>query len=316
MQKSKWLLSLFFAFVAIGFLVTPGVSAKVLDLPVALNQLTAEIPAGRNLAFVGIDDLQGRRSALGLLAMRQMEPGLIRICKERGIKLLEREGLQLIIDEWKLEMSGITASDKGAQTLLGADFIITGNVSTDGDQVDIYLRSLSLEDGRVISSAKVRQPRGIFGDAGVAKGASLENKGQGLSPEQANYAESSDGKLKLWTSAHEYRIGSRLTVFFQVAAPSYVTLIDVMPDGEKTVIFPNPYQPNNFCQPGITYQVPSADGSFVAEVTGPAGTDRIMAVTSKGPDLDKALVNSRGIKLTRSIVDTTERRAIISIKIK
>ncbi|MCS5621831.1 MAG: DUF4384 domain-containing protein, partial [Nitrospinaceae bacterium] len=61
---------------------------------------------------------------------------------------------------------------------------------------------------------------------------------------------------------------------------SYLTMLDVNPNGNITVIFPNKFHRDNFIKSGVTYQVPSPDYNFEFKVTGPAGLERIKAIVT------------------------------------
>ena len=57
-------------------------------------------------------------------------------------------------------------------------------------------------------------------------------------------------------------------------------MLDVNPNGNITVIFPNKFHRDNFIESGVTYQVPSPDYGFEFKVTGPAGLERIKAIVT------------------------------------
>ena len=57
-------------------------------------------------------------------------------------------------------------------------------------------------------------------------------------------------------------------------------MLDVMPNGNIVVIFPNKFHRDNFIEAGVTYQVPSPDYGFEFKVTGPAGLERIKAIVT------------------------------------
>lgn len=274
----------------------------------ALNSLVTALPDGKFLAFTELRDINGSISPLSTAVFHSLESKVLRTCGQQNIQLIEREAMQLILDEWKLEMSGLTGSDKGAKELLGADLILTGKVATEGELAHIYLKALDLSNGAVLAATEAWQP--------LPTGINLQAKETVKEGTISNQATSDDGNLKLWTEAKEYAFGENLAVYFEVTQPSYVTLIDITPDGEKTVIFPNAAMRDNFSRPGTTYRIPPIDSPLQIEVTGPAGKDRIIAFTSDKPGLDSRIVQTRGIKFTSKLVATTQSRAAISIDIK
>ena len=57
-------------------------------------------------------------------------------------------------------------------------------------------------------------------------------------------------------------------------------MLDVSPNGNITVIFPNKFHKDNFIESGVTYQFPSPDYGFEFKVAGPAGLERIKAIVT------------------------------------
>ena len=283
-----------------------------------LTALVSSVSPPSSIAFVGLRGLEGEKSELANAAFFKLEPILINLCREQGLTMIERDDLQLIMNEWKLEMNGLTKSDQGAQTLLGADIILTGKVKVELPDVHLFLKAINLKDGKILSGAEIRQPAEEYGKAALAEQKAPAPVPAAAVPPPApitNKSASEDAKIKLWTSANSYNIGDKLTVFFEVSEAAYVSVVDVTPDGETTIIFPNSSQENNYCVPGLTYQIPSAEGDVDLEITGPIGTDRIMAMTSPKPQVAQEAAKSRGVKFTGAIVNTTTSRASIAFDI-
>lgn len=284
----------------------------------ALSDLVAALPSRTVLAFTGLSGLEGEKTELAGIAAFKLEPVLVSLCRDKGITLIERDKLQLILNEWKLEMGGLTKSDQGARELLGADIILTGKVKVDLPNVHLLLKTINLKDGKILAATEIRQPAEQYGKAALEESKSTVSVIAATPPPQqkTNQAASDDGKIKLWTVAETYAVGDKMTVFFEVSEAAFVTVVDITPDGEKTIIFPNSYQENNFCKPGIVYQIPPPDAFFSLEVTEPAGKDRIMAMTSPKPQVEQDVVKTRGLKFTNAIVNATNSRASIAFDIK
>jgi len=92
-----------------------------------------------------------------------------------------------------------------------------------------------------------------------------------------------DGHLTLWTNKADYNIGEKMTVNFSVDKPMFVRLVVINSSGEISTLFPNVYQSDNYCKPGITYQVPPQQADFTLDIGGPSGIDKIRAVASSKP---------------------------------
>jgi TolB-like protein len=100
-------------------------------------------------------------------------------------------------------------------------------------------------------------------------------------------------KVKTWTDKKEYEINEKIVFYVKAEENGYLTMLDVGPNGNITVIFPNKYHRENFIRAGVTYQVPSPNYGFEFDVQGPAGLERIKAIVTLNKisllklDLDK-----------------------------
>ena len=92
-----------------------------------------------------------------------------------------------------------------------------------------------------------------------------------------------DGRLSLWTSKPDYNIGEKMIVSFSVDKPMFVRLVVINSSGEISTLFPNVYQSDNYCKPGVSYQVPPQTAEFSLDIGGPSGTDKIRAIASSRP---------------------------------
>jgi TolB-like protein len=85
---------------------------------------------------------------------------------------------------------------------------------------------------------------------------------------------------EVWTDKKEYEINEKIVFYVKADKNGYLTLFDVGPNGNITVIFPNKYHRENFIRSGVTYQVPSPNYGFEFDVQGPAGLERIKAIVT------------------------------------
>ncbi len=92
-----------------------------------------------------------------------------------------------------------------------------------------------------------------------------------------------DANLKLWTNKTNYNVGEKMVVNFSVDKPMFVRVVVINSEGEISTLFPNVYQSDNYCKPGIIYQVPPKNAEFTLDIRGPSGTDKIRAVASASP---------------------------------
>ena len=129
--------------------------------------------------------------------------------------------------------------------------------------------------------------------------------------------------VEAWTDKKEYEINEKIVFYVKSEKNGYLTMLDVGPNGNITVIFPNKFHRDNFVRAGVTYQVPSPNYGFEFDVQGPAGLERIKAIVTLNKvsllklDLDKGFhsVNRETTRGTRTIqalsklVDSVESTA-------
>ena len=100
-------------------------------------------------------------------------------------------------------------------------------------------------------------------------------------------------KVETWTDKKDYEINEKIVFYVKSDKNGYLTMLDVGPKGDITVIFPNKFHRDNFIRAGVTYQVPSPNYGFEFDVQGPAGLERIKAIVTLNKvsllklDLDK-----------------------------
>lgn len=100
--------------------------------------------------------------------------------------------------------------------------------------------------------------------------------------EQLLTAENSNApfNIKVWTDKDLFRIGEPVIFYLRADRDCYITLLDQGTSGALRVIFPNPYQRDNFIHAGKTYAVPDPAAGFEIRVDGPPGIERVKAIAS------------------------------------
>jgi len=84
-------------------------------------------------------------------------------------------------------------------------------------------------------------------------------------------------------SLDRYALGESITVDFWANRDCYVTLINIGPTGNITILFPNAYIQDNFIHANQTYAFPGKDHPFDFKLTGPAGIETIKAIVTLKP---------------------------------
>ena len=80
-----------------------------------------------------------------------------------------------------------------------------------------------------------------------------------------------------------YARGERVRLFVQTSKDAYVTVLNVDPAGETTVLFPNQYQSDNLVRARRAVEVPDPNSRSQVVVSGPVGTELIKVVASTRP---------------------------------
>jgi hypothetical protein len=89
-----------------------------------------------------------------------------------------------------------------------------------------------------------------------------------------------DYALELSLNKNRFKIGDQLTLKFTVKEALYVNIAVINSLGDVTMIYPNPYQKNNYSVPGVTYQIPPQGGKTTLDISGPTGTEHVVAIAS------------------------------------
>ena len=279
-----------------------------------LPQLFSPLPVGATVAFKGILAPPEEKSRAEFVTLR-LDPRLMELARKHKISVLERTTLKLILDEWALNDISDSKVDSGARNLLGADYLITGQMRKQGKRYYCTLKTLDLQNGKIVSFCS-----GWLGPALLPDQQSLPAP---VSPAMAarkqaaaNRGTSAEGDLQLWTDKERYAIGDTMTIYFTVNKPYYVQIIDVDPAGKISTVFPNPYQPDALCYPGTTYQVPPRNAPFELKLTPPTGVDRLKAIASPTPIATRVSSKTRGISFTRKIIQAAPTRTQLTFTIE
>lgn len=120
--------------------------------------------------------------------------------------------------------------------------------------------------------------------------------------------------LALKTNQAEYAIGDPLQISFAVNAPMYIRLYNVSSTGEITQLLPGSAKSDQPVKPGQSYQVPSTGYSW--DISGPAGTDKILAVGSSQPFPRDATLVTRSGDFTKEAQERYSARAALAIRIR
>jgi TolB-like protein len=171
------------------------------------------------------------------------------------------------------------------------DFYIRGSYRMEKGGLDIGARLIETKTSTVHSSAKTLIRRKAINPEDLAlldpKGTPIDmlessdsyqetlEKLVAMKPDKASF------NVKVWTNKNEYQVGDKLVFSVKAEENGYLTLLDINPKGNVTVIFPNQFHQNNYIQAGITYQVPSPNYGFEFAIQEPPGLERVKAIVTR-----------------------------------
>lgn len=144
--------------------VAPAAADGYASMAKTLAKNLKKLP-GKKVAVVPFSYADGRRSPGGRLVADLLETELV---KRSGPALVERTNMDKILDEIKLEQTGLVMPESAlkAGRLAGADILITGTLmDAGGDRLDVHSRLIRLDTGEVLAAAKARVRRGWADDS-------------------------------------------------------------------------------------------------------------------------------------------------------
>jgi len=220
------------------------------------------------------------------------------------IALAERSGLKSVMDEIAFNLSGFVdeASAVKAGKLHGVQAMIIADM-TGGP---LSARVVHVETSRIIAAAsgteytavaeKLARCIEIFIARERLK--TMRNDSKDITLRFA-VEKSSPGTRGITISDRgSMRIGDSIVFTFSADKAGYVTIVDIQPNGDVVLLYPNDFSENNKVTAGKTYRIPSIDDGFDIKVTEPEGTDTLIAFFTTAPVewLDKKKLSGEGFK--------------------
>ncbi len=205
----------------------------------------------------------------------------------RFIALVEQAEIARITEEMEKGQSGLIDESTAARAgkIHGIQVMVMGTVS--GSLVSG--RAVHVETGKIIATAS-----GTLSD--------IDSLGEKLASGIESYLaretlkhlrnDSPEVDFRFWAErpgqasrglsvGGKAKIGDKITFRFKSSADGYCTIVDMQPNGDVVVLFPNDTQPDNRVAAGREYSVPSSDDAFEITVTEPAGIDTVVAFFTK-----------------------------------
>ena len=261
------------------------------------NQLIRNIPPGKNplLGVMPFKDLRYER----------VTP-FSRVLNEDIKTLLARA------DDLKLKEIEFTEDQQPREIAKanGLDYYVSGSYRMERGGLEVRSRLINTQTKTIQSSANILIERKELNPEDIALIDTMADEFKSAQKKK-NYQEQLEKlvaakphkatfKAKVWTDKKEYEINEKIVFYVKADKNGYLTMLDVGPNGNITVIFPNKYHRENFIRAGVTYQVPSPNYGFEFDVQGPAGLERIKAIVTLNKvsllklDLDKGFHSVKG----------------------
>ena len=94
-----------------------------------------------------------------------------------------------------------------------------------------------------------------------------------------------------------YGLGERLQLFVQSNKDAYVTVLNVAPNGDTAVLFPNEHQPDNQVPANAVMRIPGRESGTALVVSEPVGAEliKVLASTSSRPVFEAAELGRAGV---------------------
>lgn len=107
----------------------------------------------------------------------------------------------------------------------------------------------------------------------------------------------------------DYRLGDAVTLAVTTLQPCNLTVIDIAPSGRVRTLFPSETTSNNAVGAQQTVLVAGGSSATALRVSGPGGTEQILAICTTEPVPIRALADGDRIGLARDLAVVTARPA-------
>jgi hypothetical protein len=94
--------------------------------------------------------------------------------------------------------------------------------------------------------------------------------------------------LRLLNASTPVRKGEKVQFEFTVSHDCHVYLVDIQPDGTVNLLFPNPFQKDNFVKAG-THRLPAPGARYHFKVGGPFGRELVKLIAARDAEAARRL---------------------------
>ncbi len=269
-------------------------TAKIIssaDIKTKIDRLTTKLPKTTELA--AWDD--GIRDLVLQIVSRVPSDGILSVSvgdfiEGRSGRAVPLSGLiESDVRTTLAQVEDIMVLEKGDA---GSDMSLSGLFRMDGEVLRVNATLKNVKSGAIVTAAKVSIDAVNISDRdllpqNVMPVKSDQTNSYDIAVEQIlSITGNGDGddvstfNVKVWTDKTKYRIGEPVTFYLTADRDCYITLLDQGTSGTLRVLFPNPYQQDNFVRAGRSYAIPDAAAGYEIRVDGPSGVERVKAIAT------------------------------------
>lgn len=183
----------------------------------------------------------------------------------RGLTVIQNTSIdnKCLLEMLQIGETGLFSPEtkKELGRLIHADALAVGYVGHDGNTLNIRVRLVDVEEGRIIASKSV----GLIGWEITE------------TPKDAEF------RIDVTTDRKTYAIGDRAFVIVRPTKDCYVTLLNFRSNGEIYQLLPNKYKRDNLMRANAENYVPSWSDPYEVAICEPRGHERVMAIATTKP---------------------------------
>ena len=208
----------------------------------------------------------------------------------------DRESLDLIMDEIKLGLMGITDESTSPEPgmLKGLESLVVGRFFDEGAEVRLFLELIDMESGLILEKVNYSIAKSTI-PLSISILPDNYNDALYILDELSDLTNSSSEGLdvRAWSIRGDggiYRKGENLVINFYTNRDCYIKVYHIDVNRKLSLIFPNPYYSDNFIKAERIYKIPDPRYPFSFTLEGPYGTEfiKVAASTVQFDDIEEA----------------------------
>ena len=184
------------------------------------------------------------------------------LVRSASITVLEREKLQVILDEQKLAQSGLIKENEAVEAgqLIGADYVLLGSLDIlKNKRFHVSLRMIDIESGKVIKQWTATEiPEKKIGEFEVTVAeeiVDMARQNTALSNIVCLTNSTPAFRVQLKANSEHLVFGEMLELVAKTDSAAYLYIFDIGTSGDIHLLFPNRIQSDNYIQAGDSVRI-------------------------------------------------------------